>query len=332
MNLTVFGLALAMTAGTVHAQAQTTTTKKKAAAPAKKAVVIAVPPTEANVKYGDHERQVIDFFKAKSDTPTPLILFIHGGGWSGGDKTGVQTSVQIKRALDEGVSVAAINYRYIQQAQEEGIVPPVKGPLQDAARALQFIRSKAKEWNIDKTRIGATGGSAGACTSLWLALHDDMADPKSDDPIARESTRLACVALSGPQTTLDPKQIREWMPNGNYGGHAFGFRKAGQQRGEEFRLLMENRDSVMKYIKEYSPIELVSKDDPPIYMTFGSQNKPPVKGEEQADPTHSALYGVMLGEKLEPLGVEYLVTYPGHTDPRYKNVTDFLLERLKAKP
>ena len=40
-------------------------------------------------------------------------------------------------------------------------MPPVKAPLEDAARALQFVRSKAAEWNIDKKRIGATGGSAG---------------------------------------------------------------------------------------------------------------------------------------------------------------------------
>ena len=38
------------------------------------------------------------------------------------------------------------------------------------------MRSKAGEWNIDKKRIGATGGSAGGCSSLWLAFHDDMAD------------------------------------------------------------------------------------------------------------------------------------------------------------
>ena len=85
--------------------------------------------------------------------------------------------------------MVAINYRYIAQAEADGVKPPVKGPLGDAARALQFVRSKAAEWNIDKPRIGATGGSAGACSSLWLAFHPDMADPKSTDPVARESTR-----------------------------------------------------------------------------------------------------------------------------------------------
>ncbi|MFN9957315.1 MAG: alpha/beta hydrolase, partial [bacterium] len=104
------------------------------------------------------------------------------------------------------------------EATADGVIPPVRGPLHDAARALQFVRSKADEWNIDKTRIAASGSSAGACTSLWLAFHPDLADPNSRDPIARESTRLLCAAVSGAQTTLDPRQMKEWTPNSRYGG------------------------------------------------------------------------------------------------------------------
>ncbi|MCI0464372.1 MAG: alpha/beta hydrolase, partial [Gemmataceae bacterium] len=178
-------------------------------------------PTAANVAYGSHERQVLDFWQAKADRPTPLVLYIHGGGWQNGDKNSLGAAA-IKRYLDNGISVAAINYRYVKQAVGLKIDPPVKAPLEDAARALQFIRSKAGEWNLDRKRIGATGGSAGACSSLWLAFHDDRADPKSSDPVARESTRLYCAAVSGAQVSLDPKELREWMPNYGYGAHAFG--------------------------------------------------------------------------------------------------------------
>ena len=188
-----------------------------------------VPPTHAEVPYGKHERQVIDFNQAKSDSPTPLVFYIHGGGWQGGSKTGFN----VKPFLEVGISVAALNYRDVKNAVEEQVEPPVKAPLHDAARALQFVRSKAKEWNIDKVRIGATGGSAGGCSSLWLAFHDDLADPKSDDPIARESTRLYCAAVNGAQVTLDPIPLREWMPNYSYGAHAFGLKnldEVNQQR------------------------------------------------------------------------------------------------------
>src|SRR6185503_20213686 len=208
-------------------------------------------PTAADYAYGqDSERQKFDFWQAKSDKPTPLVLLIHGGGWMGGDKTGYGTGA-IQPFLDAGISVAAVNYRFIPQAMEQKVEPPVKAPLYDAARALQTIRSKAKEWNLDPKRVGATGGSAGACTSLWLSFHDDLADPKSSDPIARESTRLTCAAVVGPQTSLDPKELREWMPNANYAGHAFGFSAKGRGRPEEFEMAFANREKILPWIKEY---------------------------------------------------------------------------------
>ncbi len=276
-------------------------------------------PTAAAVPYGKHERQVLDFWQAKADKPTPLVLYIHGGGWQNGDKSGFGAG-EIKQYLDAGISVAAINYRYVKQAAAAGIDPPVKAPLEDAARALQLIRSKSGEWNLDKPRVGATGGSAGGCSSLWLAFHPDMADPKSEDPVARESTRLWCAAVHGPQTSLDPKELREWMPNYGYGAHAFNFKNF-----EEF---YQGRDKVAKLLKEYSPIELVTKDDPPIWMDFNSQKVAPVVGEKQADPTHSAVLGIKLAEKLKSVGVEVHVVWPGHPDPEYKNAQEFLIKKL----
>jgi acetyl esterase/lipase len=288
-------------------------------------------PTVADFAYGqDSERQKFDFWQAKSDKPTPLVLLIHGGGWMGGDKTGYGTD-SIKPYLDSGISVAALNYRFILQAMEQKVEPPVKACLYDAARALQTIRSNAKPWNLDAKRVGATGGSAGACTSLWLALHDDLADPHSSDPIARQSSRLTCAAVNGAQTSLDPKELREWIPNAIYGGHAFGFAAQGRSRPQEFELLIANRERVLPWIKEYSPIELVTADDPPIYLDYPNQKAPPAAGQQEADPTHSAMYGVKLAEKLNSAGVEVVVSYPGHQDPKYGSITKFLIEKLTAK-
>ena len=305
--------------------------KPEAKAKAKVPTAPPIPPTYGNVAYGDHPRQVLDFYKAESTEPAPLVLFIHGGGWVNGDKWGTSAAT-IKTFLDKGISVAAINYRYTTQADEAGIKPPVKWPLEDAARALQFLRSKAGEWNIDKTRIGATGGSAGACSSLWLALHDDMAKPDSPDPIARESTRLTCAAVNGAQTSLDPKQLRSWMPNMRYGGHAFGFRRADAQgRDSEFQRFYDHREEVLPWIKEYSPYEHAGPGDPPIFLDYPSQDKPAKIGEEQKDPTHSAVMGLTLQEKLRESGDEAHLSYPGQKDPEYSSISDFLIAKLKGK-
>ena len=274
-------------------------------------------PTAADVRYGPAERNVIDLYQAKSDKPTPLLLYIHGGGWMGGDKNGVG----VKNYLDAGISVASINYRYISQAQE--VVPPVKAPLHDAARALQFIRSKAKEWNIDKARIGASGGSAGACSSLWLAFHDDLADPKSEDPVARESTRLWCAAVVAAQTTLDPKQMKEWTPNSRYGGHAFS--KSGEFKN--FEDFLAARERILPWIAEYSPYALVTKDDPPVYL---SNSEPPHLGQEERDPTHTANFAVKLQEHCKEIGVSCEIFYPGVKDAKHPSAEAYLIDKLKA--
>ncbi len=321
-------LALALAA---QAEPKAPAAPPKAADPKPAPKPAGVPPTMENVAYGTHPRQVLDFYQAKADKPTPVVLAIHGGGWVNGDKNGYRTSAAAY--LKAGVSVVAINYRLTTQADEAGVKPPVKWPLGDAARALQFVRSKAKEWNLDPTRVGATGGSAGGCSSLWLLYHDDLADPKSADPVARESTRLTCAAVNVAQTTLDPLVLREWIPNARYGGHAFGVRTPGNRDGA-FQAFYEQREKLLPWIKEYSPISHVSPDDPPVFLEYPSQKKPPVKGEAQDDPTHSALLGTILLEKLKEAKVEGILVYPGHPDAKYKASADYLIDRLTrpAKP
>ena len=282
--------------------------------------------TLTNVPYGDHPRQVLDFWKAPSDKPTPVVFHIHGGGWEAGGKGFVPGTAKF---LAAGISVVSINYRYTWQAQADGIQPPVSAPLPDAAKALQFVRSKAEEWNIDKNRIGATGSSAGACSSLWLAFHDDMADPKSNDPRSRESTRLFCAAVDTAQTSLDPQQMKEWTPNSRYGAHAFGFAEpsATHARSQDamFADFLQHRADVLPWIMEYSPIEHASSDDPPIYMIYPA---PPAIGQPQQDPTHSANFGLKLQEKLKELKVECELVYPAAPDVKHASIDAFLIEKL----
>lgn len=304
---------------------------KKATAkqtPAKKAEPKPPTPTLAAVRYGTHERHVLDFWRAPSDRPTPLLFFIHGGGWQGGDKSRIAAMVNVEELLAAGISAVSINYRFVSQAHAAGIKPPVQAPLEDAARALQFVRSQAAEWNIDKQRIGASGGSAGACSSLWLAFTPDRADPASADPIARESTRLWCAAVSGAQTTLDPQQMKTWTPNSRYGSHAFGiFKKVDGRDQQDFDGFLSRRDEILPWIATYSPYALVTADDPPIYLYYSA---PPALGQEQKDPTHTANFGVKLQERLRAAGVPSELVYPGAPDVRHANIQAFLVATLKA--
>jgi hypothetical protein len=300
----------------VVAQAQP---KAKAAKKAAAENPPVVKPTLAEVRYGPHERHVLDFWRAASATPAPLVFVIHGGGWQGGEKERVNKFVNVEGLLAQGISVVAINYRFIKHAEAEGVTPPVKAPLHDAARALQFVRSQAAAWNLDKTRIGAAGGSAGACSSLWLAFHDDLADPKSADPVARESTRLYCAAVTVAQTTLDPVQMKTWTPNINYGGHAFGL--------GSFEQFLAARDRLQPLIAEYSPYHLVTKDDPAVYLSY---NASPALGQEVKNPSHTANFGVKLQERCQSLGVACELMYPGSTTAKHATAQDYLIAKLKG--
>lgn len=287
------------------------------------------PPTMANVAYGTHPREVLDFWQAKSGERTPLVFHIHGGGWVAGDKARVPG---LEQYLAAGISVVSINYRYVTQAIEAGVQPPVQWPIEDAVRALQFVRSKAREWNLDPLRIGATGGSAGACSSLYLAFHADLADPSSRDPVARESSRLWCAAVQGAQTSLDPQQMAEWTPNSRYGGHAFGF-AAGPNDSDkspeaEFARFLAGREQVLPWIRKYSPIEHVTSDDPPIYLIYTAAA--PGVGRPASDPTHSANFGIKLQEKVRSVGVDCELVYPGAPDVKHPQIADYLIARLKA--
>ena len=271
-------------------------------------------PSQSEIRYGKHERNVLDFWKAESISPAPVAFVIHGGGWKGGSKERLDRFADPIALLQAGISVVAINYRYVTSDES----PPVKAPLHDAARALQFVRSKAKEWNINKNRIGATGGSAGACSSLWLAFHDDLADPKNKDPILRESSRLQCAAVTGAQTTLDPKQMKEWTPNSKYGGHAFGL--------HPFDAFLKNRNEIMPWIKEYSPFANVTEDDPPIFLQYKS---PPALGQVQKDPTHTSNFGIKLQEHCIANGVKCELYYPNGPKTTHTDTTAFLISQLK---
>ena len=278
------------------------------------------PPTLSEVRYGSHSRQVLDFWRADSSAPTPLVFVIHGGAWIEGDKERVSRFVEVADLLRAGISVVAINYRLIQHAGPAGLIPPVKAPLHDAARALQFVRNHAAAWNLDKDRVGAAGGSAGACAGLWLAFHDDLAQPTNPDPVSRESTRLACVAVKWAQTTLDPRQMKDWTPNSSYGGHAFGF--------DSFEPFLTDRDRILPWIREYSPFELLRPGSPPVYLYY---DRPPALGENEPDPTHSANFGLKLQEHCVANRVSCELVYPGAAGVCHASPTEYLVARLRVR-
>lgn len=266
--------------------------------------------TFEDVAYGDHPNQVIDFWQADVKGPAPLVIFIHGGGFTGGSHDKVSEE-KVQTYLDAGIHHASIEYRFLKHAQ-------FPAPHEDAVRALQFIRSKAKAWGIDKNHIAAYGGSAGAQLVAYLAWADDFADPDSKDPISRESSRLTAVASIGGQSTLDLDWWVEHIPGYNRNFH--GDNKHGDLSKIEQRAL----------VRELSIIHHISPDDPPTFMSYGMHPEAPIPSNPKRArgwSIHHVNFGIALEEKLRNEGVEVFLKYPDVKVP-FVNDTAFLMHHL----
>jgi acetyl esterase len=274
-------------------------------------------PTHADVSYGPHERNVVDFWRAETEDPAPLLVFFHGGGFRGGDKRAINNTI-LDTCLEAGVSCAAANYRLSGQA-------PYPAQMHDSARAIQFLRSKAEEWNIDKTRLSAYGGSAGSGISLWLAFHDDMADPKSDDPVSRQSTRLTCAIGLQMQDTYDPRVIREIIPGPAYDNVALkllhGLPETWDWDKDEIDASLGAR------LEDCSPITHLTPDDPPVFLYHR-------KEQETLGNIHHANFGRHLKTAMDKLGIECVHQMNSDyesNDEAFKDVAAFAIGKFGAR-
>lgn len=253
-------------------------------------------PTHADISYGPHERNKLDLYLADSRTPTPLVLFIHGGGFRAGDKRSVSAG-DVRSFRSEGWSVAAINYRFTDVA---------RAPAQylDCARALQFLRYNAAKYNLNPNLVASTGGSAGAGTSMWLAFHDDLADAKSSDPIARQSTRLTCIVVSNGQSSYDPRFAEKiGIPRPNFERHAFFEPFYGITRSDA-----DTPEAYRRY-EEAAPITYLTRDDPPAMLNYSYANEEVTASSDLGLVVHHPKFGIALKEQMDKLGVECIVQY-----------------------
>ncbi len=278
--------------------------------------------TFVNEKYGMHERNNFDIWLAESDRPTPLVIYIHGGGFVGGDKSKYYTSEDMVRFLDSGVSVAVINYRYMNE-------PPygILGSMNDSKRCLQYIRYNSKKYNIDKNRIACSGGSAGAGTALWLAFSDDMADIENDDPVMRESTRLTCAGAFATQSTYDVYQWEDiiGLPEDNSPekqlaiARAFGFKTAKSLNTSEAENIRKELDFRSKMSENSSP-----------FFVYNKQNGgfPTTQDELNHHPNHARALKV----RADEVGAEAIIYAPaiGIVDPSGKDLVQFVLEKFNT--
>lgn len=273
-------------------------------------------PDIADGKYGQYDKNTFDLWKPKSDRPTPLVVYIHGGGLASGDKSKISAN-QVTQMLKAGLAVMAINYRLTPEA----VFPQ---HYMDCARAIQFARYSAKEFNIDPKLVAATGGSAGGMTSLWLGFHDDFANPQNPDPILRESTRLKAMAVSSAQTTLVPERVEKYVgvlatqyPSYS-NGKLFGLKKEEMLTPKAFELY-----------RAVSPLTYLTKDDPPVWAFYSVADKPLTAESTNSDAIHHPGFGKVLKEEMDKFGIECRLRHKDDGQNVNGDMIKFLLKYLK---
>ena len=285
-----------------------------------------------DVPYGPHEDNVFDIFLVDSPEPTPLVIYIHGGGFTSGRKGIVYLSArnEIRETLEGGASYATIDYRLLDEADASGVLKP----LGDSRRCLQFLRYHHEALNIDPSRIAVYGASAGAGTCLWLSLSDDMADPEAADPILRESTRVIAAGAKGTQATYD---LLKWetvvfAPLGMTLENMAGLSDSSEQGLLSFYGAGSFEDLSSPEMKAYREavdmLSLMSPDDPPLWVRNTIENAGlPV---DKSELFHHALHALALLDRAREIGLECQAYIPplGVEDPAGESVIEFLLSRI----
>jgi acetyl esterase/lipase len=277
-------------------------------------------PSIAGIKYGPYEMNDLDLYLAQSDKPSPLVLYYFPGAFVVGNKNTVSPYL-LDACAKAGITVASVNYRYSTMA-------PYPAPFHDAARALQFLRLHAGEYNIDPRAVASTGASAGADISLWLGFHKDLADPQSSDPVLRQSTRISAVGAASAQTTLDPRVLLKLVGlegRNNPAIHQlYGIKREEMDDPKYFPLY-----------EDASAAALLNKHDAvPVFLYYTGTDQPPTPDTPPGERMHHRLFGFYLKEQMDKLRVDCVMhvkeDYPsGNPGPQWNQaMVQFFVQRF----
>lgn len=294
----------------------------------------AVVSYASDIAYDSYDRTTFDIFLPQANEPTGLIIYVHGGGFTGGDKSAIYQGTgvsEIQSAINQGVAFATINYRLLDTVDADGVIKP----MGDSRRALQFIRYHADQFNIDTSRIAMYGNSAGAGTSLWLAFHDDMADPINPDPVLRQSTRVAAVGAIETQASYD---IYRWESDVfiDYALTIDALRQASpilSQRLLSFYGVTDTEglesNEVIAYRADVDLLRLMSIDDPNMWLENSEQAVAfPISTTQLF---HHPFHARELKEQADAIGLTNVAYVPaiGVSDPSEEEVVPFLLRHVQ---
>jgi acetyl esterase/lipase len=204
-----------------------------------------------DVVYGHKDGMALTFdvIKPRARANGAAVLFMASGGWVSSYSPPEQTAVRFRGLLDKGFVVIAVRHG----SSPKYVIPEI---VADVRRAVRFVRHNAKQWGIDKERLGVFGASAGGHLSLVLGTASDEGDPNAKEEFMKESNRVASVVAYFP-----PVDLRMM---------ARGLNPPPPANGQPQRFPALNFEK--QKAADYSPLVHVSSDDPPSLMIHGDKD------------------------------------------------------------
>lgn len=274
-----------------------------------------------DIAYDSKERTQFDIWLPTSNTPTGLVIYVHGGGFTSGDKDfvyAVQSGgawdfpTDIRFLLQNNIAFATIRYTLLKPTGEtEG----VKKPMADVRRALQYIRSRASDFNIDKNKIILAGNSAGAGTSLWIAFNNDFANVQSSDPVLRQSSRVKGVVARETQASYNIED--RWVNNVFIDYNLTWTQILANETGNIQKIYgvssttQYESSAIDAYRTEVDMLALLSADDPEIWInnTLRDVVNPYSTPVNPDISSHHAFHARELKKKADAVGVKNIAYY-----------------------
>ena len=119
-----------------------------------------------DVNYGDGERQQLDLLFPDNKSPKGVVLFFHGGGFTGGDKAQAFDELLLETmeaVLNENIAIVSANYTLLTTPGSQGVI----SALEDGTLVIDFIQDRLADLNIPANKIVLAGTSAGAGIAQW---------------------------------------------------------------------------------------------------------------------------------------------------------------------
>jgi acetyl esterase/lipase len=245
-----------------------------------------------------HKQQKLDLYVPKLGDNLPLIVWVHGGAWTHGDKNWIiplRFPPLPRGYFEQGYAIASVEYRFSQHA----IFP---AQIQDAKAAVRWLRAHAAEYRLDPNRFAAWGASAGGHLVSLLGAAPKVKEFDLGENLDVSSEVQAVVDYYGP---VDFPNLPEKV--------------LGAASGESLLIGGSIRDNPDK-ARRASPIAYISKDTPPFLIVHGDH-----------DPAVDYHQSVLMEAALKKFGVPvtfYTVKGGGHglfTDPQVPEVTQRFL-------